>query len=66
MSQFCCPLIYFFWFLLFDQGANFSEVIQMTDIFEGSIIRLARRLDEFLNQVSENMRILFLSCTIDQ
>lgn len=34
------------------EGANFSEVIQMTDIFEGSIIRLARRLDEFLNQVS--------------
>lgn len=24
----------------------------MTDIFEGSIIRLARRLDEFLNQVN--------------
>lgn len=23
----------------------------MTDIFEGSIIRLVRRLDEFLNQV---------------
>lgn len=23
----------------------------MTDIFEGSIIRLARRLDEFLNQL---------------
>jgi superfamily II RNA helicase len=23
----------------------------MTDIFEGSIIRAARRLDEFLNQV---------------
>lgn len=23
----------------------------MTDIFEGSVIRLARRLDEFLNQV---------------
>ncbi|XP_057250043.1 DExH-box ATP-dependent RNA helicase DExH10-like [Beta vulgaris subsp. vulgaris] len=33
------------------KGANFSEVIQMTDIFEGSIIRLARRLDEFLNQL---------------
>ncbi|GJW54577.1 DExH-box ATP-dependent RNA helicase DExH10 [Tanacetum coccineum] len=32
------------------KGASFSEVIQMTDIFEGSIIRLARRLDEFLNQ----------------
>ncbi|KAK1392047.1 DExH-box ATP-dependent RNA helicase DExH10 [Heracleum sosnowskyi] len=33
------------------KGASFSEVIQMTDIFEGSIIRLARRLDEFLNQL---------------
>ncbi|KAL5543421.1 hypothetical protein UlMin_007205 [Ulmus minor] len=33
------------------KGANFSDVIQMTDIFEGSIIRSARRLDEFLNQL---------------
>lgn len=33
------------------QGASFADVIQMTDIFEGSIIRSARRLDEFLNQV---------------
>lgn len=34
------------------KGATFAEVIQMTDIFEGSIIRSARRLDEFLNQLS--------------
>ncbi|XP_023546254.1 DExH-box ATP-dependent RNA helicase DExH10 [Cucurbita pepo subsp. pepo] len=33
------------------KGASFSEVIQMTDVFEGSIIRSARRLDEFLNQL---------------
>jgi ATP-dependent RNA helicase DOB1 len=33
------------------KGASFGEVIQMTDIFEGSIIRLARRLDEFMNQL---------------
>ncbi|KAJ3696285.1 hypothetical protein LUZ60_001662 [Juncus effusus] len=33
------------------KGATFAEVIDMTDIFEGSIIRLARRLDEFLNQL---------------
>uniref|UniRef100_A0A0E0IYU9 Helicase C-terminal domain-containing protein n=1 Tax=Oryza nivara TaxID=4536 RepID=A0A0E0IYU9_ORYNI len=33
------------------KGATFGEVIEMTDIFEGSIIRLARRLDEFLNQL---------------
>ncbi|KAL0374675.1 UNVERIFIED_CONTAM: DExH-box ATP-dependent RNA helicase DExH10 [Sesamum radiatum] len=35
------------------KGASFAEVIEMTDIFEGSIIRLARRLDEFLNQDPE-------------
>uniref|UniRef100_A0A2P2MK69 Helicase C-terminal domain-containing protein n=1 Tax=Rhizophora mucronata TaxID=61149 RepID=A0A2P2MK69_RHIMU len=33
------------------KGASFAEVIQMTDIFEGSIVRSARRLDEFLNQL---------------
>nr|AAL11446.1 HUA enhancer 2 [Arabidopsis thaliana] len=33
------------------KGASFAEIIQMTDIFEGSIIRSARRLDEFLNQL---------------
>ncbi|XP_077215010.1 DExH-box ATP-dependent RNA helicase DExH10-like [Tasmannia lanceolata] len=33
------------------RGATFAEVIEMTDIFEGSVIRLARRLDEFLNQL---------------
>ncbi|KAL6191856.1 hypothetical protein ACLB2K_038245 [Fragaria x ananassa] len=33
------------------KGASFAEVIQMTEIFEGSIIRSARRLDEFLNQL---------------
>ncbi|KAB2599973.1 superkiller viralicidic activity 2-like 2 [Pyrus ussuriensis x Pyrus communis] len=33
-----------------EYGASFVEVTQMTDIFEGSIIRAARRLDEFLNQ----------------
>ncbi|KAF6151923.1 hypothetical protein GIB67_010497, partial [Kingdonia uniflora] len=32
-------------------GATFAEVIEMTDIFEGSIIRLSRRLDEFINQL---------------
>lgn len=37
--------------LLHLKGSTFAEVIEMTDIFEGSIIRHARRLDEFLNQV---------------
>ncbi|XP_066308301.1 DExH-box ATP-dependent RNA helicase DExH10-like isoform X1 [Miscanthus floridulus] len=33
------------------RGSTFAEVMEMTDIFEGSVIRLARRLDEFLNQL---------------
>ncbi|AET05085.1 putative RNA helicase [Medicago truncatula] len=33
------------------KGSSFADVTQMTDIFEGSIIRAARRLDEFLNQL---------------
>lgn len=36
----------------------------MTDIFEGSVIRLARRLDEFLNQVlfKSSLPWYFLCC----
>ncbi|KAF6151368.1 hypothetical protein GIB67_040641 [Kingdonia uniflora] len=33
------------------KGATFAEVIEMTDRFEGSIMPLSRRLDEFLNQL---------------
>ncbi|KAJ4950054.1 hypothetical protein NE237_026886 [Protea cynaroides] len=33
------------------KGATFAVDIEMTDIFEGSIIQLDRRLDEFLNQL---------------
>eukprot|EP00252_Welwitschia_mirabilis_P018829 TRINITY_DN4218_c0_g1_i1.p1 TRINITY_DN4218_c0_g1~~TRINITY_DN4218_c0_g1_i1.p1 ORF type:complete len:993 (+),score=171.89 TRINITY_DN4218_c0_g1_i1:142-3120(+) len=36
---------------LWSKGASFSEVTSITDIFEGSIIRATRRLDEFLNQL---------------
>lgn len=32
-------------------GATFSEVCKMTDIFEGSIIRVMRRLEELLRQL---------------
>jgi len=33
-------------------GAKFSEVIKLTDIFEGTIIRIIRRLDEMLRQLA--------------
>eukprot|EP00897_Mesotaenium_endlicherianum_P003950 jgi/Mesen1/3583/ME000020S03113 len=32
-------------------GASFSEVMGLTDMFEGTIIRTARRLDELLNEI---------------
>jgi ATP-dependent RNA helicase DOB1 len=32
-------------------GAKFSEICKMTDIFEGSIIRAMRRLDELLHEM---------------
>lgn len=44
--------------IIFIQGATFAEVMEMTDIFEGSVIRLARRLDEFLNQVDCHLYLL--------
>lgn len=34
------------------QGCSFDEVCEMTTIFEGSIIRAVRRLEELLNQLS--------------
>lgn len=34
-------------------GANFSEVIELTDEFEGSVIRVFRRLEELLRQLSQ-------------
>eukprot|EP01052_Picozoa_sp_SAG31_P021822 SAG31_NODE_1706_length_7491_cov_1.948593_7_plen_126_part_00 len=33
------------------KGAKFSDLIQMTEIFEGSIIRAMRRLEELLRQL---------------
>ena len=32
-------------------GAKFSEIMKMTDVFEGSIIRCMRRLEELLKQM---------------
>jgi ATP-dependent RNA helicase DOB1 len=34
------------------QGAKFSEICRMTDVFEGSIIRVIRRLEELLRQLA--------------
>ena len=34
------------------QGAQFVDVCKETDIFEGSIIRATRRLDELINELA--------------
>ena len=33
------------------QGSTFAAICEMTDVFEGSIVRFMRRLDELLNQL---------------
>jgi ATP-dependent RNA helicase DOB1 len=33
-------------------GAKFSEVCRLTEVFEGSIIRVIRRLEELLRQLA--------------
>lgn len=38
--------------LLFFQGAKFSQICKMTSVFEGSIIRCMRRLEELLRQMA--------------
>jgi ATP-dependent RNA helicase DOB1 len=35
------------------KGAPFSQIMKMTSIFEGSIVRCMRRLDELLKQMSQ-------------
>jgi len=35
------------------KGAKFSKICKMTDVFEGSIIRCLRRLEELLRQMAQ-------------
>lgn len=35
------------------EGASFTEICQMTDVYEGSLIRTFRRLEELLKQIVE-------------
>jgi ATP-dependent RNA helicase DOB1 len=52
------------------QGATFSQVCKMTSIFEGSLIRSMRRLEELLRQLvtaakaigNSNLEAKFAEC----
>lgn len=40
------------------KGASFAQICKLTDVFEGSLIRLFRRLEELLRQMMEAARII--------
>lgn len=40
------------------KGASFSQVCKMTDVFEGSIIRCMRRLEELLRQMCQAAKVI--------
>ena len=40
------------------QGENFEAICKMTDIFEGSIIRATRRLDELMNELASAAKVM--------
>ncbi len=43
--------------LLLAQGENFEAICKMTDIFEGSIIRATRRLDELMKELASAAQV---------
>lgn len=40
------------------KGASFADICNMTDIFEGSIIRAFRRLDELMQQLARAAHVV--------
>lgn len=40
------------------KGAKFSEICKMTEEFEGSIIRVIRRLEELLRQLAQASKVI--------
>eukprot|EP00882_Tetradesmus_deserticola_P026494 GHRQ01029238.1.p2 GENE.GHRQ01029238.1~~GHRQ01029238.1.p2 ORF type:complete len:152 (+),score=83.76 GHRQ01029238.1:82-537(+) len=45
-------------FYSWSKGKSFAEVAGMTDIFEGSIVRVARRLDELMQQLARAAQVV--------
>ncbi|EPY50920.1 ATP-dependent RNA helicase [Schizosaccharomyces cryophilus OY26] len=39
-------------------GASFAQICKMTDVYEGSLIRMFRRLEELLRQMSEAAKVI--------
>lgn len=39
-------------------GASFAEICKMTDVYEGSLIRLFRRLEELIRQIAQAAKVM--------
>ncbi|KAF1830665.1 antiviral helicase [Decorospora gaudefroyi] len=40
------------------KGATFAQICKMTDVYEGSLIRLFRRLEELLRQIAQAAKVM--------
>ncbi|KAF2142553.1 uncharacterized protein K452DRAFT_318154 [Aplosporella prunicola CBS 121167] len=40
------------------KGASFADICKMTDVYEGSLIRLFRRLEELLRQMADGAKVM--------
>ncbi|KAF2117497.1 ATP-dependent RNA helicase-like protein DOB1 [Lophiotrema nucula] len=40
------------------KGASFAQICKMTDVYEGSLIRLFRRLEELLRQIAQAAKVM--------
>jgi len=40
------------------KGATFAQICKMTDVYEGSLIRLFRRLEELLRQIAQASKVM--------
>ncbi|KAH7389625.1 rRNA-processing arch domain-containing protein [Phaeosphaeria sp. MPI-PUGE-AT-0046c] len=40
------------------KGASFADICKMTDVYEGSLIRLFRRLEELLRQIAQASKVM--------
>lgn len=40
------------------KGASFAQICKMTDVYEGSLIRLFRRLEELLRQLAQASKVM--------
>ncbi|ORY11098.1 ATP-dependent RNA helicase-like protein DOB1 [Clohesyomyces aquaticus] len=56
LSTFKCELmeVVYAW----SKGASFAHICKMTDVYEGSLIRLFRRLEELLRQIAQASKVM--------